>query len=743
MMDDAVTVTEEKFFAQIKTYLTPDEFACVQDALDLARQAHGDQRRKSGELFFTHPLTVAYYLSLYHLDSATLTAALLHDVAEDTKISIKEIDKAFGTQVANLVDGVTKLKDVSDVHPQGKQLTPQELQDITLHKLLAAMTNDVRTIIVKLFDRLHNMRTIQAMPAPKQIKKAQETITVYAPLANRLGIWVLKSELEARSLEIIHPKAYQTIRQRLDEIREKQKTRYEIIKQEITDCLEAANLRATVSLDLQNIYTVYQDAMNKGVTYNQIDDTLRLEILTDNQVDCYTALGHLHQYGKPIPGTFDDYIGVPRDNLYRSLHTTVIHSGGQHIKLRLRTKMMDKVSEIGILTQWLYPGTSMWSHQVDERIQVFLGNIHDNINVEPQNPSAGVAGVVEDMLRKQIRVYTPRGQMIDLPEGATPIDFAYAIHTGLGDQCYAAYVNDDFHPLNRPLRDGDRVRIKKRMWAQPQRAWLDEDLGYIATNYARSHIRRWFRRLPDDLAIAQGRDLLKFELQSLALSNYAHKKIAAPLGYAITEQLYYCLGRAEILPTVVATRILENVWGQEPSRHMDSVIYAEDGEMFVVTSVDGRRLHLCRTCNPRPGDTIMGFLRKDRGVTVHQDRCHLLRPEHTSGRLLKLGWSENQRQVRTVTLQIDVYDRTGLLYEITNLVGNEKINIAYIHTPTHNIKGRTRIIISLEIARPRQLVRVLHQIQALANVISGQILPDGPPAPPKEGHLPPTFYRPE
>ena len=742
MMDVVVTVTEEEFFSQIKTYLPSDELARVQEGLELARQAHGKQRRKSGELFFTHPLTVAYYLALYHLDSATLTAALLHDVAEDTKISIGEIKKTFGGTVAKLVSGVTKLKNVSDDIPQKKQLTPQELQDITLHKLLDAMTSDVRTVIVKLFDRLHNMRTIRAMPAPKQVKKAQETITVYAPLANRLGMWVLKSELEARSLEIIHPKAHQTIRQRLAEIREKQKTHYEIIKQEVTDCLAAGNIKAVVSLDPQNIFTVYQDAMNKGISYNQIDDTLRLEILTHDIIDCYTALGYLHQYGKPIPGKFDDYIAVPRDNLYRSLHTTVVHPDGEHIKLRLRTEMMDKVSEIGVLVQWSYADTPIWSQQVDERIKVFLGNIHDNIHVEPQNPGAGVAGVVEDIFRQQIHVYTPRGQMIDLPVGATPIDFAYAIHTGLGNQCQSAYVNSEFHPLNQPLQDGDRVRIDKRPWAQPRRAWLDEDLGYIATNYARSHVRRWFRRLPDDIAIRQGHNLLKAEMQSLDLSSHPHSKIATALDYHNTEQLYYCLGRAEILPTMVATRVLEDVWGQEPARHLDNVVYAESGEKFIVTGADGRRLHLCRTCNPRPGDSITGFLRTDRGVTVHRDSCHSVRPEHMTGRLLKLGWRETQRQAHLVTLQIDVHDRPRLLYEITNLVGKEQINISYIHTPAHNAKGQTRIVLSLEIVRPRQLVRILHQIQALANVINGQILPTGPPAH-KDDYLPPTLYRPE
>lgn len=741
-MDDTLTATKTQFFDRIKAYLSRDEFACVQEALELACRAHGDQRRKSGELFFTHPLTVAYYLAYYHLDVPTLTAALLHDVAEDTLITIEQIEAVFGQEVARLVDGVTKLKSVTEGMTQGRQLTPKELQDATLHKLLDAMTNDVRTVVIKLFDRLHNMRTIKAVPAYKQIRTAKETLTVYAPLANRLGIWTIKNELESCSLELIHLTAYQTIKEQLEIIQAEQKPFYETVRQEINDLLAQANIEAHISLEPQNIYTVYQDLTAKGAAYDHIDSILRLEILLNDLIECYTALGYLHQVWKPVPGKFDDYIAVPRDNLYRSLHTTVIHPDGSHIKLRLRTLVMDKVSEVGILARWLYADRPKWSQEIDKPIQIFLENIHENIHIEPQDLGAGVAGVVEDVFRQQIRVYTPRGQMVDLAKGATAVDFAYAIHTGLGNLCHTALVNGEFYPLNKPLRDGDQVNINKKPWAQPRRAWLDEDLGYIATNYARSHVRRWFRRLPDDVAITQGKNLLQAELEGLNLSTYPHQKIANSFNYQTTQQLYYCLGHAEILPTVVATRVLEDSWGQEPTRHLDNIVYAPNGEKFVIMNADGRRLRLCGTCNPRPGDAITGFLRQDNGVTVHQDSCHLVRPEHMAGRLLRLGWGEAQRQAHVITLQVDVHDRPGLLYEITDLVSDEKINISYIHTPPHDIPRQTRIILSLEIVHPRQLIRILHQIQALANVINGQVLPYGPPAS-KEEHVPSTMYRPE
>ncbi|MCA9976426.1 MAG: bifunctional (p)ppGpp synthetase/guanosine-3',5'-bis(diphosphate) 3'-pyrophosphohydrolase, partial [Anaerolineales bacterium] len=555
----------------------------------------------SGELFFTHPLTVAYYLSEYHLDAATLSAALLHDIAEDTRISIDDISAKFGADVARLVDGVTKLKDVTQGVSQGRAMTADEMQSASLRKMFGVMTSDVRTVIVKLFDRLHNMRTIAAMPLHKQRQKAEETLSVYAPLANRLGIWALKNELEALSLEVMNNNAYRIIRQRRAAIQQEQQEAYNRVSAEIFDCLLSANLTVrNVLLAPENVYTVYQDLSTRGMSYYDVDKTMRLIILMDDWPSCYLALGHLHQLWQPVPGRFDDYIAVPRDNLYRSLHTTVVHNNGQHLKLRIRTVAMDKVSEIGVLARWVYAGTPLWSEGIANRVESFLLNINENISVETQDPGAGVKGVVEDVFRKQVRVYTPRGDVIELRQGATPIDFAYAIHTGLGDQCYAAYVNEVLHPLNKPLRDGDRVRIVKSVRAEPQRAWLDEDLGYIQTNYARSHARRWFRRLSHDMAILHGRNLLESELEMLGLPDYPHANVAATFKYETTIDLYHALGRANLLLTAVATSVLEDTWEHGPARNLENVVYAPNGEKFNIVNANTRQLKLCGTCNPRP-----------------------------------------------------------------------------------------------------------------------------------------------
>lgn len=729
MSDTRIVTDATEFFKKINSYLPVEQRQCVQEAFALARREHGDQRRQSGELFFTHPLTVAYYLAEYHLDAPALAAALLHDIAEDTRVSIADIRRQFGNEVALLVDGVTKLKDVTQEVAKGRTLTPEELQNASLSKMFDVMTTDVRTVIIKLFDRLHNMRTIKAMPERKQRQKAKETLNVYAPLANRLGIWCVKNELESLSLEVINEPAYRIISARREQIIQEQQEAYRRISGEIFDCLLRANLDVRdVILAPENIYTVYQDLTARGVPYDEADRTLRLIVLLDDWPSCYLALGHLHQLWRPVPGRFDDYIAHPRENLYRSLHTTVVYSDGQHVKLRIRTVDMNQVSEIGVLARWLYAGTPLWTGGIAERVESLLANITENIRVESQDPGAGVKGVVEDVFRKQIRVYTPRGDPVDLRQGATAIDFAYAIHTGLGNQCYAAHVNNQLYPLNKPLQDGDRVQIIKSVRAEPQRAWLDEDLGYIATNYARSHARRWFRRLPVQKAMLQGQRLLVAELEMLGLPDYPHAEIAAAFKYEYTMDLYHDIGRADLLLTAVATAVLEHTWERSPARNLDNVVYASSGEQYTIVNAHMRKLRLCATCNARPGDVIVGFVRANGGVTVHKETCSSLRPNRLTGRILKLGWGKSgTRQARLVTIQVDVFDRPGLLYDITRLMQEEQINISFINTRIPSRKGEKHLILGVEIVRPRQLVRILHQIQAITNVFAVRCLPDGPP----------------
>lgn len=715
------------------------------DAFELARREHGDQRRKSGELFFIHPLTVAYYLAEYKLDYEVLVAALLHDVAEDTLVSLDDIKKAFGKNVANLVDAVTKFKNVTPSNDAGKaqSYTKEQIAAATQHKLLGMTANDVRAMIIKLFDRLHNLRTIKAVKPESQMRSATETLSIYAPIANRLGMWDLAGELGQRSLEIAAPAAYRKISARLQVVQNKNQAVFEEVQQQVFACLLQMGLDVRDVRPVQeNVYTIYQQLQQNGRSYNEIDSLLRIIVLVGDLPSCYQAMGYLHQLWEPVPQTFSDFIAVPRDNLYQSLHTTLVHSEGQRVGLRIRTLDMHEVSSSGILTRWLYADPDIWPAAMQQRIENFLETLGHNIGEEPHDPNAGVQSVVQDVLGKQIRVYTPKGDVYNLVEGATALDFAYKVHTGLGNQCIGAHIGDQRIPLNRPLRDGEQVQIDKRDSARPLRAWLDEDLGYLATHYARSHVRRWFRRLPAHQALQEGERILRSELAMLGKSNYAHDDIAMQLDLANVEELYRQLGRAELLPPTLSTRLMENDWDENPAKALDTVVYAPNGEKYVITNANGRSLALCGTCKPSPGDKILGYIRQSNHLTVHQEGCHLLTRHHENGKKMKLGWGTAVNQVARVTrIQVDVYDRPGLLYEITRLMERERINISYIHTPKAERPGEVRLVLDLEVTSPRQLVRILHQVRALYNVYRVRCLSEN--GYDESELLRPSLYRPE
>lgn len=741
-MRDLTIASEEQFFKQIDSYLTVEDQLRVRNAYEMARREHENQIRKSGELFFTHPLTVAYYLSEYFMDAAAIMAALLHDVAEDTYVSIEDIQTVFGSEVSKLVDGVTKLKDVTKDVAQEEPLSKKEIEEATLHKLLGVMTTDVRAVLIKLFDRLHNMRTIRAVPPHKQAQKAKETLAVYAPLANRLGIWKMKNELESISYSVLEEKEMAILEKERQLLVKEQESRLPPIAELLYETLINEKIHVhKIGLDPKNLASIFRDCKSNGPSTRQLDRTMRIVVLIERWQDCYAAMGHIHQIWKPVPNTFDDYIAYPRNNMYRSLHTTVIDDNGRHLKFRLRTIPMDRVSEVGVLAKWLYQGT-YWYDAIEGRIEAFLDNISDNINVEPQNPATGVKGVVEDVLNEQIHVYTPNGDIIELVEGATPIDFAYAIHSGLGNQCHAAIVNGEVHSLNQPLKNGDQVRIVKKFRAQPKRAWLDEGLGYVKTNYAMAQARRWFRKLPTEQAIFQGKKLIQSELEMLGLPNTTHRSLAELFGYTQLKPFYFDLGRAELLPTHVSTRLLEERWKQDvPTRNLDTIIETKTGEQFTVKNADNRELRRCGACCPEPPEPIVGFIRKDGGVTVHEKKCHMLPTDDAHGRILKLEWGEEEtRQARLMTIQVKVYDRPGLLYEITQLLQDEGMNISYINTPPAP-KGEVHIIFTLEIVQPNQFVRILHQIKALFNVYEVRTLNSFIPP---DHHLPSSsLYRPE
>ncbi len=750
-MQEHVDADGRTFFDLIRTYLNCTDMACVQHAFDFARQMHGDAQRESGELFFTHPLTVAYYLAEYQLDAPALVAALLHDVAEDTRVTIGEIETQFGAEVAQLVDGLTKFEQVSE-GAAARQLSKAEIESKTLHKLLGMMARDVRIGIIKLFDRRHNMRTLKAKNRQSQERKAKETLAVYTPLANRLGIWSLKSELEALCLNILHPVAYQRIEQQLRALRQKQSSMFESLRQEITDALEEIGVPVIDILHSpENIYTIYKGMIQTHgsgehvFTQNgHIPPVFRVVVLLKNELDCYLAVGKTHQKWRPVAGRFDDYIAAPRENLYRALHTTVVYSNGQHVRVRFRTATMNIMSEIGILAKWAHLGGGIAPKELNERVKGLLKNISTNIDVDAQDHTVGLQGVMEDVFyEQQIVTFTPQGDSKELPKGATVLDFAYAVHTEVGNFAREGFVNQQAAPLNQPLRDGDMVEIRKGR-SGPHRVWLDEDLGYLRTSYARAHVRRWFRRLSREQAWQAGRQLLEDELQMLGLMEFGHREAAAVLHYALADELYVALGLAEQLPTSVATRILTTVWQKGISRQAGTVVRAVDGQAFFIKNIVNVPLRLCGSCEPRPGMPIVGYKRSDGQVTIHRESCYTLSSDIPRSRLMQLRWGEGETsQVRPITIQINVYDRPNLLYEITHFLREEQTNISSIYAPETPRTGdatenEKQVFLGLEISSPRQLVRILHRIKALVNVYVVRCLPTS-----SAKILPPSSYRPE
>lgn len=740
----------ERLFTLTQDYLNTSDRLQVLNAYEFARREHGTQRRKTGELFFTHPLQVATYLAEYRLDADAISAALLHDIAEDTRISIDQIRGEFGPEVAKLVDGVTKLKEVTrGVAQSSRKLSPEDLRQATLQKLLKAMTVDVRTVIIKLFDRLHNMRTIHALPLQKQRAKADETLAVFAPLAYRLGMWNVKNDLESLSLQVINPHAFENIRAELERINRSHEPVFEIVSTQIMECLASHDLHVNeIRMSPESVYTVFRDLEKQDISYREMDRLLRITVLLEDTIECYTALGYIHHLWEVVPNRFDDYISVRRENLYQSLHTTLLHSEGHPLKVRLRTVDMDRIAQIGVLAKWYYAGTPLWSSGLAERVSEFFANISESIDNVSQDASLGIGSAMEDVFSEQIRVYTKDGDPRMLPRGSTPLDFAYRIHTELGNQCHIALVEDKQYPLNKPLIDGDQVIIIKNPRGQPRRAWLDEDLGYIANANTRSVARRWFRKLSEPEAIRQGHEILLRELEMLGLNHLPHTEIAALFGYDGETELYYDIGRADLLPTVLSTRIMAERWSDARCQPMGYSVSAPDGTTYVIINAGNYKVHLCRTCNPRPPNTAVGFLRQDGIVTAHREDCRTLnasrgRPQVDS-RLLKLGWGEtDMREARIIPLYVDVFDRPGLLHEMTQLMEEKEINIRNICTSREQENSELSIEMELEVIGPRQLVRILHQIEALVNVKSVRCLPDGDLNSTNGDKQVANFYKPE
>ena len=705
-------------FYDLISYLSDTDQQCVTEAFIYARLQHDGQKRKSGEPYILHPVTVAASLAYYHVGAAVIIAALLHDVAEDTSASVREIGERFGKDVAHIVDGVTKFESAE------QKLDPQLRNQATLAKLFRFTTHDIRVGLIKIFDRLHNMQTISEMSPAHQEKKARETLKVYAPLANRLGMWHIKNELESMAFHILHNDQATQIDHEIAEREKKHRPILEEVRHILIPQLEKLGIyKVKLQLSPRHSYSIFRKAVeNHHVPI--VDNFPRIVVTVRHRHNCYTALGVIHSLWQYNESEIRDYICRPRDNLYRALQTTVLYSGKhgiQQIKFRIRTQDMVLASDLGVLGRW---GAKLGDPEIESAIKEQIDNFIKLIQNSNREMDDGETanGVLSDVLPQQIIAYTPKGEGKTLPRGSTPIDFAYAIHTELGHSCCRASVNEKPTHLNTPLKDGDRVAITRRNHS-PERIWLEEDLGYLQTNYARSCVRRWFHHLSAEVAIAQGKQLLSSNLTMIGQPHYPHLEVAKWYGYENVEHLYLDLGLTERSVNSVMQKVLAASWLEARVRRIGRTVTSAAGEKFIILNADNfQNFTLCHHCHPRPGNSIVGYVNKSNRVKIHNEQCNRLPPETQAKKILRLRWGEGESdEVHLIHIDMCVYDRQDFLHEVTSLIHKEEINIASICTnPTPNQKF-IEVHLCIELNNPRQLMRMLYQFQSLYNVNSVRV----------------------
>jgi GTP pyrophosphokinase len=696
--------------AMIARHYPQIDLAPVERAFDVAVVAHEGQRRASGEPFVLHPIACAFILAEMGIDPAAIQAALLHDVPEDTELSLADVEERFGTEVAHLVDGVTKLSKFS-THSHEQQ------QAENIRKMLLAMAEDLRVVLVKLADRLHNMRTLAALSPDKQTRIARQTMEIYAPLAERLGIWQMKWELEDLAFKTLEPERYRELARLLDTRRRNREAFIERAIAELQPRLGAAGIRADLDGRPKHIYSIWKKMQRKNADFSDIYDVYAIRVLVDDVRDCYATLGIVHALWRPIPGQFDDYIAVPKNNLYQSLHTAVIAYDGKPLEIQIRTHQMHQVSEVGIAAHWRYKEGSKADRAYDAKL-AWLRQLMD-WQRDVSDATEFVEGIKLDIFQDQVFVFTPKGDIKDLPAGATPLDFAYRIHTDVGHRTIGSKVNNRLVPLDYRLRNGDIVEIvTTRSEHGPSRDWL----SLVRTSHAREKIRQWFKRKDRTENIVHGREALERELRRLARTSlsaigadriaevarqYNHDTVDdffAAIGYGATsaQQVVMRLGVVDdtqlVLPTVAPPA---------PPR-TGGVRVKGVGDLLT---------RFARCCHPIPGDPIIGFITRGKGVTVHQQSCPTVVNEREQGRLIDVEWEGAATQTYPIAIKVEAYDRTGLLSDITQIVAEARVNIVAANVSV--TADRVAVVrATMQVASVSQLARVFRRIEQLRDVLS-------------------------
>lgn len=729
----AQAIAIDQLIENLPEYYTPVDRDIVHRAYELALTAHSSQKRQSGEPYINHCVAVASILAEMRMPADVVAAGLLHDTVEDTSVKLDDLKMQFGDSVANLVDGVTKLESLPRVSHSGEPTSPEQastrkrqLAIEALRKTFLAMNDDVRVVLIKLADRLHNMRTLGFTPSEKQVRIAQETLDIYAPLANRLGIWQIKWELEDLSFRYVNPEKYKEIADQLSDRRSTREDQIVEITEKLQHVMSQANIKAEVSGRPKHIYSIYRKMMAKGKTFEMVRDVRGVRLLVPDMPSCYAALGLIHNLWRPIPGEFDDYIAAPKDNFYQSLHTAVLYDDGKPLEVQIRTPEMHQNSEYGIAAHWRYKEGTRRDHKYEQHV-IWLRSMME-WRGEVKDAQEFVDSMKSDVFEDRVYIFTPKGDIYDLPAGSTPIDFAYHVHTDIGHRCRGAKVDGKLVPLDYELKTGQQVEILISKQGGPSRDWLNSSLGMVKTQRARSKIRIWFKKQDEEQNLAQGRTIVEKELHRLGLTDINLENLARQLDFKTPDEMYIALGCGDLSVNRLINLISEQELPAEEELVASGAKSKSDTTDAVsVVGLRGLLTAMAKCCNPMPGDPIVGYITRGRGATVHRQDCPNILRSKERERLVKVSWGEQMRTY-PVPIKITAFDRQGLMSDISTLLNAEDINIVNVNVRVDhdNVKADVADIrLIVEVTDIGQLSRMLHRIENLANVLDAQRMRGG------------------
>ena len=702
--DSSVSISGAEFlFHELTGYLKPEDVSQLQNAYLFSQSAHSGQYRESGEPYISHPLAVTSILGKLHLDVQTLTAALLHDVVEDTHVSKSEISNRFGKPVADLVDGVSKLDKI-------EFQTHAEAQAENFRKMLLAMARDVRVILIKLADRLHNMRTLDAVRVEKRRRTARETMEIYAPIANRLGLNNIYQELQELSFHNLFPTRYKVLTNATKAIRGNRREVLKKILDAIRKCLREAGLNTKVSGREKQLYSIYKKMVEKHLTFSEIFDIYGFRVVVKDIPSCYVALGSLHSLYNPIPGKFKDYIAIPKANGYQSLHSTLLGPYGTPIEVQIRTAEMHRIAEAGVASHWLYKSSDSDLNDIHLRTHQWLQSLLETLS-DSDDSLEFLEHLKVDLFPGEVYVCTPQGKILTLPKDSTAVDFAYAVHTDIGNCCVAVKINGENASLRTKLRSGDRVEIVTSSHAEPNPAWLT----YVVTGKARSHIRHFLKTMQYEESAEFGKRLLNqallsFNVDPQTISADQWEELAKESGAKSKKELLTDMGLGKHLPAVVAKRLVKPGEGiSKPRGENDAV---------VILGTEGMAVQFAKCCHPIPGDPIVGFIKKSQGLVIHIYDCPLIaKNRNKSNNLLDVTWSQDITKLFEASIKMVVANQRGVLARVAAGIAEADSNIDNISMEGDG--AHTTIHFTLQVSNRQhlaQLMRSLRHIREVARI---------------------------